>query len=684
MILTAMKNRISLMIVSACLTSTVFAQTVHPRLVPTPQTIVYADGFIDASKLCSEPASNEATHFALQTLSTGLHLTLPRCADGLLPVSIAKATNQSPVPMPGDVAGPSSREAYELHIDARGIRIAGPSSAGIYYGVRTVVQLLDTTQAQPRLPMVTVHDWPALAFRGTLVDAGSEGPMLTMDQVMQQLDLVASFKGNQYFFYSEGNIELRGYPLLNPDARFTQAQIGEIVAYARERHIDVIPAVEMYAHLHDLFRIEQYSTLSDFPHGTQFDPTKPEVQHVLADWTSQLTELFPSKFVDIGFDETWSLQKAAANEPDATPVKLFIDQLNTVTQLFQAKGKTVMAYADIMVKFPGIIPHLPKGLIALPWWYDPIGESEYNHWLRPLVDAHVPLLVTSGVTSWDQIAPDYSTTFANIDTFLTAGERARSLGLVNTLWTDDGQTLLTMSWPGIAYGAAAAWQSAPMDSATFFRDYSRLRYSTDTAERMALAFGELTIAEDALQRAIGHETMLELWRDPFGTASLQQTEAHSDDLRQARLHAESALAALYTQRRCCTDAPQLNSLIAGARMIDLAGMKFLYANEIDAAWKSLPAKPTRQQLTDVLAQDISNETHSRCMDMMDGLSETRKTYREAWLEQYTSYRLDTALGRWDVEFRYWLRAQTQMEDLRRNFKTGDTLPPLETLTERGN
>jgi hexosaminidase len=668
--------------IAACLIGAASAQSPHPHLVPGPQTITYAPGLLDVARLCSDPVTDDATTFALQTLSSALHTALPPCSGALLPVRLVQTGNLNSLPMPGDLPGPASREAYELHIDAKGIRISGQSSAAIYYGVRTIVQLLDTTQGHMRLPFASVHDWPALAFRGTLIDAGSEGPMLTLDQIRQQLDLIAAYKGNQYYFYSEGNIQLRGYPLLNPDARFTQAQIREIVAYARERHIDVIPAVEMYAHLHDLFRIEQYSNLADFPHGTQFDPANPAVQRILADWTSQLTDLFPSRFVDIGFDETWSLQKAAANDPNATPVKLFTDQLSTVTDLFQARGRTVMAYADIMVKFPGIIPRLPKGLVALPWWYDPIGEPEYDHWLRPLAEAHVPLLVTSGVTSWDQIAPDYTTTFANIDTFLTSGQRAHSLGLVNTLWTDDGQTLLAMSWPGIAYGAAAAWQSTPMDSATFFQSYAAQQYSPDAADPMATAFRELAAAEDALQRAVGRETMLQLWRDPFSAASLLQTESHSSDLHEARLHAEAALTQLYTLRESPDGAgvAQLDSMIAGARMVDLAGMKFLYANEIDAAWKSLPTRPTREQLTDVLAQGISNETHSRCMDLMDGFSETETAYRQAWLEQYSSYRLGTALGRWDAEFQYWLRAQTRFEDLRRDFKTGDALPTLEAFT----
>ena len=658
------------------------AQISHPRLLPAPRELHYGEGYIDAAKLCVAQAAPDADDmFALQTFFSSLHVVQQPCTAATIPVQLTRNGDPSPLALPGEHPGPESREAYTLSVTQHGVSIQGTSSAATYYGVQTLLQMVETSGQAKRIPLATVHDWPALAYRGTLMDAGSEGPMLTMDEIKGQLDLIAKFKGNQYFFYSEGNIELRGYPLLNPKARFTQAQIRQIVDYARQRHIDVVPAVEFYAHLHDLFRIETYSRLADFPHGTQFDPTNPAVKLVLQDWTAQIADLFPSKFADVGFDETWSLQKASAKTgANSTPVQLFIDQLTTVTDLFQSRGKTVMAYADIMAKFPGIVPRLPKGLIALPWWYNPIQDAEYQHWLAPLVAGKVPHIVTSGVTSWDQIAPDFSISFANIDTFLAAAQTSHALGLLTTLWTDDGQALLQMSWPGIAYGAAAGWQSTPMQPTSFFSEYTRLQYDRSVAPDMAEALQELTLSEDALQKALGAETMLELWRDPFQPESLAQTEAHADDLRQARLHAENALTNLYAIQATAPATPHLTSFVAGAQMLDLAGLKFLSANEIDEAWKSLPGRPTREQLMDVLAQGISNETHSRCMDMMDGFTETKEVYRSAWLQQYTGYRLGTALGRWDAEYRYWLHAQTNFELLRKSFKTGDELPTLRELT----
>ena len=343
------------------------------------------------------------------------------------------------------------------------------------------------------LPAVDIQDWPYLAYRGTMVDM-SHGPLPREAEADRQLDFLARWKANQYYFYNEASIELDGYPLLNPGGRFTREQVGRIIAYGRARHIDVIPCLELYGHLHDLFRVERYSDLATIPNGGEFNPANPRVLALLTDWINQFASLFPSPFVHVGFDETWEIETAAKHQGTGTgPAKLYIRQLENVDQLFERHGKRVMAWADIMVKYPEIVSELPPGLMAVAWHYDPQPE-EYRHRLDPLVAKHVPIFIATGVTSWNQVAPDFDRTFANIDTFLEAGRRAKTLGLINTIWTDDAETLMRMSWPGMAYGASAAWQSAPIDRAAFFADYAQATYPTGAAAEVAAALDSLAQA----------------------------------------------------------------------------------------------------------------------------------------------------------------------------------------------
>src|SRR6185503_13742294 len=276
-------------------------------------------------------------------------------------------------------------------------------------------------------------------------------------------------------------------------------------------------------------------------------------------------------------------------------------------------------------------------------------DPEYRQWLTPLVENHVPHMVTSGVSSWNEVAPDFDTTFANIDTLLAAGRKSHTLGLVNTVWTDDGQVLLRMSWPGMAYGAAAAWQSKPMDRAGFFAAYSGEMQPPNVAGDVAKAYAELNAAEQNLQAVFGPGTMAAVWKDPFAPVMLEQAKPHREDLQQCRLHAENAEEDLYRAMAVDGHSEALRTLLVGARLLDYAGMKYLYALEIADAWAALPPHPTREELADTLHQGISSSVHSRTADLMDAIGGLEPDYRRQWLAEYTDYRLPTALGRWRAE-----------------------------------
>ena len=247
------------------------------------------------------------------------------------------------------------------------------------------------------------------------------------------------------------------------------------------------------------------------------------------------------------------------------------------------------------------------------------------------------------------------------------------------MWTDDGQVLLQASWPGFAYGAVAAWQAAPVRRSEFFSDYSKGMYSAAAAPEVAQALAELNQSELRLQAAFGEQTMQKLWADPFWPGALEKLKQHREDFRQCRLHAENAEDHLYRALATGEKSADLPSVLLRAQLLDYAGMKYLYALEIADSWATLPPQPSRQQLADVLSQNIAFQVHSRTEDLMDTISQLREPYRQDWLAQYTDYRLPTALGRWNAEYEYWRRAQSRFQELMANFHDHDRLPSLEEL-----
>jgi hypothetical protein len=635
-----------------------------------------------------DPMATSEDRFAAATLArrvkdqTGLSVKVGQTDSEAEPAIHLRRTGPvDSLPVPGEAAGPESRESYRIEINSSGVDVQGRSSASLYYAVQTLAQLLEGTGAATAFPYATIEDWPALPYRGMMIDM-SEGPLPTEAEVKRQIDFFSRWKGNQYFFYNEDSIELNGFPLLNPGARFSQQQIRSIIAYAKDRHVDVVPCLELYGHQHDLFRLEKYSELADFPHGGEFDPSKPEVKNLITDWINQYIELFPSRFVHIGFDETWEIARAARKHGGIPPAQLFSTQMRLMVDHFQTKGKLVMAWGDIMVKFPSIIPQLPHGLVAVPWWYEPDPDPEYKHWLDPLAAHGVKTFVAPGVNMWTEVVPDFETSFRNIDTFIAAGKRTHTLGVINTFWTDDQQALRRMGWPGMAYGAAAAWQSSSQNAVQFFSAYAANSYLPSVAPHVASALFLLTSAETELQKVWGKDTIQGIWGNPFLPDVLAKLKAHRASLRQSRILAEEAEEQLLSAISAADDSSALNALLLGAQMLDYAGMKSLYAIELDELWQNQARAGGSDnelwQLMDVTFGDMHGRTH----DLLDALSLLAPSYKKNWLAEYAPYRMETALGHWNLEIEYWLTIEQRYARFRASYRKGTNLPSLSSITRK--
>ncbi|PYV09320.1 MAG: hypothetical protein DMG23_11165 [Acidobacteria bacterium] len=399
----------------------------HNALLPRPQQVRYGSHQFPARGLSIHFASAPTAEdrFSAQNLSSCLSdrmgAPVPVAKDSASELALVlRRTGTGPdLPIPEERPGSESREAYSLSVTPQGGEVRASSSAGLFYGVQTLCQMIEGQGADAALPEVEIRDWPSLAYRGIMVDM-SHGPLPTEEEV-----------------------KLR------------------IVAYARERHVGVVPCLELYGHLHDVFRVERYADLAAVPHGSEFNPLKPQVTSLLEDWVDQMATLFPSPFVHVGMDETWELERFAKAEAGGLgPGELYLKHFKSVAGLVNRRGRRVMVWADIFSKYPEIIAQLPAGTVVVPWSYGP--ENDYNHFLKPFASANVAKFIATGVTVWNQIAPDFDLSFDNIDTFLSTGRQYGISGHINTIWSDDAQVLMRSAFPGIAYGAAAGWQGAPV------------------------------------------------------------------------------------------------------------------------------------------------------------------------------------------------------------------------------
>ena len=662
----------------------------HRPLVPKPQSVQYGSGSLPLASLsigfAAQPSAED--RFAAGELAAAL----AKPAGKRLSIAAAKPAGPAILlnrtgavdAMPGadERGGKDGREAYSIRIDATGAEIRARSSAGIYYGVQTLRQLVEGKA----LPFVRIEDWPAMAYRGFMMDT-AHGPLPTEDEIKRQIDFLARWKANQYYFYAEANIELRGYELVNPGARYSRDQLRRIIAYARQRHVDVVPCMEFYGHLHDLFRVERYADLGVLPHGGEINPRNPRLQALVKDWLTQLAALFPSPWFHVGLDEPWELEKVGSQAAGGVePSRLYIDHLKQTTELVRSLGKRPMFWADVNAgghlfeRYPHLFSELPKNAIAVPWYYDTL--PDFKVLVEPFAREKVPQVVAPGIWCWQDVVPDYYRTFLNIDGFVGDGRKYGALGVINTGWTDAAQVLYRTALAGMAYGAAAGWQSSPVGGARFFQDYANQMYPAAAAADVAAALDSLSRSQQLLIKALGQETIFRMWDDPLSAWRLKQVEPHLETLRQVRLDAEDAQERLQRAIQATGDNYSLPSLLVGARMLDYAALRYIYAQNVAAYFRRLGDKPSRADVSFWLHTELSSRNHGAIGDLMDWSMQLRDMYAAAWKQEYTDWRLGTALGRWDAEFEYWRRLQARLWDLGRTYRQGGTLPPLDEVRPR--
>jgi len=665
------------------------ARAAHQPLLPQPQEVRYGEGKLALQGLvvrfASTPSAEDA--FAAQQLAGRLS------AIGETEVAIQQAKGPGPaillnrgaeaglLPAANDSSGPDSREAYSLEVKPDGAEIRAGSAAGLFYGVQTLLQIVEGRGRQAVLPAIEIRDWPALAYRGFMMDL-SHGQLLRVGEIERQLDLLARFKANQYYFYSEASIELEGYELVNPDGRYTREQVRHIVQYARQRHIDVVPCLELYGHLHDLFRVEKFADLGLPRYGDEFDPRNPRVLAVIDDVLEQTARLFPSRWCHVGFDEPWSLGKIGVT-PGKDPYRTFLDVLRHAGEQAQRHGKRLMFWADIqsgagtLSNHPELLRDLPEGAIPVPWVYEAL--TSYAPYVEPLAKAGTPMVVAPAIWNWNEIFPDYHRSFANINGLTQTGKKHKALGILNTGWTDSAQTLYRLSLPGLAFGAAAGWQSNPVDTNHFFADYAAQTYPAAVAAEVAPALEELSSVEEMLEDILQNSTQHGLWADPLRPNHLARLQKHQAECRRARLLSESAQERLLRALRLAPEEPTLQPLLLAARLFDYLGMKSLYAVEWAGYFRDLKANPESKLVDLYIGNQMNAQDHGMLADLVDAVSGLREPYRQAWLAESTPYRLGSALARWDAELGFWRATWGRVDQLLRTREKDEPFPSIDVL-----
>jgi hexosaminidase len=648
----------------------ILALSQEPVMMPAPKSVTVGSKhfLIRNAVLVLPEKSSDENKFAIHQLQTyikaqtGIELQImPHPLQNQRKIQFSVTGSGSAMPQIHESAGPGSREAFHISVSENDIHISANSSAGIYYAVETLRQLLHSSGTGSFVQEMELDDFPALPYRAVMMDF-SHGGLLTVDEIKRQINFLARFRTNQFCFYSEVSIELDGYSSLNYRASYSREQVKGIVDYARQRHMDVVPFVNFYGHLHELLRNEKYKALGIGKYGHEVDPRKPGVKDLLRDWIRQYASLFQSPFVHVGFDETWETKRITAEEGlNLDGESLYINHMKFVYEEFRRYGITVMAWTDITNFYPDILSKLPTELIPVVWEYAP-DTMEINRYLKPVLKNFSTFMIQPAVAGWGNIYPSCDYTISNMDLCLKIGLEYKTTGYISSLWTDAVEPLVRPSWMFTGYGSMIAWQGRPTESRQFLDNFTRTIFP-GFAGPMKDVFGKLDTAEMYLEKCLGRTqtgSIVEKWSNPFSSRYLTNTKNHEEDFTEIRRLTEEVQELLINIiRKSPNDSIYLNSLLISARMMHYTASRFIYARTIVDRWN----EAILVKKNDIfLSYDIGYTCHGMLVDAMDNNGELKNEYARQWLNEFMPYRLNTMLTRFDTEAAMWRKLYLKFLD----------------------
>jgi hexosaminidase len=275
-------------------------------------------------------------------------------------------------------------ESYRLEITTSAAKLTAANSLGVMRGLATFLQLVETTPQGFAVPALTIEDHPRFAWRGLMIDVGRH--FIPLDVLRRNLDGMAAVKLNVFHWHLSDNqgfrVESKRFPKLaemgSDGFYYTQDQVRELIAYAAERGIRVVPEFDMPGHSTAWF--VGYPELASAPGPYQIerkwgifdpamDPAEEATYRFLDKFIGEMAALFPDKYFHIGGDEVNGKQWDANPNIQAFMRAHGLKSNQDLQAYFNERVEKILAkHGKIMVGWDEILrPTLPKDIVVQSW-----------------------------------------------------------------------------------------------------------------------------------------------------------------------------------------------------------------------------------------------------------------------------------------------------------------------------
>jgi len=275
-------------------------------------------------------------------------------------------------------------ESYTLSISTNGAKIDAPTPLGAMHALQTFLQLVEVSPNGFTAPAVTIQDKPRFPWRGLMIDVARH--FIPIDVLKRNLDGLEAVKMNVFHWHLSENqgfrAESKKFPKLHTlgsdGLYYTQDEIRDLIAYARDRGIRVVPEFDMPGHSTAWFVGHPELASGPGPYEIErkwgvfdpaMDPTNEKTYKFLDDLVAEMTKLFPDHYFHIGGDEVNGKQWDASPKiqefkkshalKDNEALQAYFSQ--RIQKIVTKHGKAVVGWDEVF------IPGVPKDIVIQSW-----------------------------------------------------------------------------------------------------------------------------------------------------------------------------------------------------------------------------------------------------------------------------------------------------------------------------
>lgn len=353
-------------------------------------------------------------------------------------------------------------EGYSLHISENQINIVGKDKAGLFYGFKSLEQLLvDAKEQNVNLPMCSIKDFPLLSYRAIHLDIKHH--LEKTEYYYKLIDKLASYKVNAIIVEMEDKIQYKRQPIIASDDALSIEEWKKISDYANERNVEISPLIQGLGHASFVLKHDIYKELRDDPKSDwAFNPLDPKTYELQFDLYLDAMEATPhGKYLHIGGDEVHTTGRNSGK----TPLELQLDWLDKVCKFAKEHNRIPIFWDDMPLKQAGVyramfntrlteqevaeiwnknehkllafLDKFPKNCIYMRWNYsdsEAVGNAKAMDWFRS--HGMQVMGATAGQTRW-VLMPQEESNMNNIKAFSISSINNDLNGLLLTLWDDD-------------------------------------------------------------------------------------------------------------------------------------------------------------------------------------------------------------------------------------------------------